>query len=120
MADQLGSNFSLTATGTAELGANQAGNGRGKTARIIALDGTFVGSVVVKGRVRGSAAGAATYKTLPYKRRVLADAASDDTIVSAALTGKSIIEVDDTSLELQLDFTWTSGTLLVTQRHHNQ
>jgi hypothetical protein len=52
----------------------------------------------IVGRAMGSGA---AYKPIPYKRRALAAAASDDTTVSASLTGQdAIIEVNDAGLEV--------------------
>jgi hypothetical protein len=52
----------------------------------------------VVGRVTGSGA---AYKPIPYKRRVIAGVASDDTIVSASLAGSdAIIEVNAAGLDV--------------------
>ena len=80
------------------------------------LQGTaaaFVGTgLVVKGRVRDSGA---AWVPIPYVRRSLAAAASDDTVVSAALAGSFLIKVDATGLEIALDngTGYTSGSFVV-------
>lgn len=52
----------------------------------------------IVGRVTGSGA---AYKPIPYKRRALAAAASDDTTVSASLAGAdALIEVNAAGLEI--------------------
>lgn len=50
---------------------------------------------------------------MPYRRRALAGAASDETVVSAAITGAAIISADASGVELGLASTITSGTMQV-------
>ncbi len=69
--------------------------------------GSFSGSIVVKGRARGTDA---TLVAIPYKRRNLGGSVSDDTTVSAALTAAFLIEINATGLDISFDNTHTSGS----------
>lgn len=81
---------------------------------VVQLTGTgWSGSVVVKGRVRGASEHGVSYAPIPYVRRSLAGAASDDATVSAALTGDAIIEVNAAGLQVALDHAHVGGTLAV-------
>lgn len=74
---------------------------------------SFVGTgLVVKGRKANTTA---TFLPIPYVRRYVSAAASDDTVVSAALSGTFIIKVDATGLDISLDNTtgYTSGSFTV-------
>lgn len=76
--------------------------------------GTFTGTgLVVKGRTRGSTA---PWVPIPYVRRSLIAAASDDTIVSAALATAFVIRIDSSGLDISLDASaggWASGSMAV-------
>lgn len=76
--------------------------------------GTFTGTgLVVKCRSRGSTA---PWVPLPYVRRSLIAAASDDTVVSAALAVAFVIRIDATGLDISLDASgggWASGAMAV-------
>lgn len=69
--------------------------------------GTFSGSIVVKGRPKGSAA---AFVAIPYRKRNLSGTASDDSIVSDALTAAFLIEVNASGLDISFDNTHTSGS----------
>lgn len=89
----------ITADGTLEIGgAGTIANGS-KVIHII-TDGDFDGSISVEGKVVG--APDSTYEPIPYRRRNLAGTASDDTVVSAAITDDALIEVNCTGLEVAL------------------
>lgn len=77
---------------------------------IVAAGGGWSGSVTVKGRAKGSGA---AFLAIPYKRRYVGGAVSDDTTVSAAITGTAIIDVDAAGLDVSLEYTHTSGSATV-------
>jgi hypothetical protein len=72
---------------------------------------SFVGSITVKARRTGSAF---TPVAVPYRKRYLNGSVGDDTFVSTAITGTSVIEVNCAGLEILLDCTsFTSGAMNV-------
>lgn len=92
---------SLGNTGTANVGT-------------IVLQGTdtgWSGTVIIKGKVKG---GVGTAVPIPYKRRSLIAAASDDTIVSATITDTAfLIAIDASGLDVYADCTRSAGTLVL-------
>jgi hypothetical protein len=88
------------------------GDGTVGTWVIQAEESTFVGSIVVKGRRKSSAA---PFLAIPYTRRNLAGTVSDDTSVTATITDSGfLIEVNAAGLDIALDCTaYTSGSLSV-------
>jgi hypothetical protein len=94
------------ATGNYDLGDVSPGAAGFKVVNINLGSGPLVGSFAVQGRLGGSSG---TFVPIPYKRRVLNGVASDDTIVSAAITTNAIIEINATGLEVRLVWTYTSG-----------
>ena len=75
-----------------------------------AVESAFVGSIVVKARLKGSAA---AFVAIPYTRRNLDGTVSDDTSVTTTLTDMGfLIEVNGAGLDVALDCTaYTSGAL---------
>jgi hypothetical protein len=98
----------IAATDTYVLG--NTGDGTVGTWVIQAVESTFVGSIIVKARLKGSAA---AFVPILYKQRNLGGTVSDDTSVSTTLTDQSfLIEVNGAGLDVALDCTaYTSGSL---------
>jgi hypothetical protein len=95
---------------TISLGDAGIGTVTTKTVKLNLGTTPMVGSFAIQGRVLGEPA-SASFVPIPYKRRVLAAAASDDTVVSAAITGNAIIEINAAGLEIQIVWTYTSGVI---------
>lgn len=77
--------------------------------KVIELNvGSLVGSFAVQGRL---ANGGGTFIAIPYKKHYLNGAAGDETYVTTAITGNSLIEVPGSGLEIRLAYTHTSGTV---------
>jgi hypothetical protein len=99
----------VVASGTVALGTTGTAN-----VGTIVLQGTdtgWDGTVIIKGKVKGSAA---TAVPIPYKRRSLIAAASDDTIVSATITDTAfLIEINASGLDVSAVCTRTAGTLVL-------
>lgn len=80
------------------------------------IEGTataFTGTgLIVKGRKKGSTA---AFVAIPYVRRFVAGAVSDDTVVSAALAATFAIKVDATGMQISLDNSagYVSGSFAV-------
>jgi hypothetical protein len=107
-----GPKFTIDAASAYQLGG--AGEAVTGTVVIQCTVSAFVGTgLIVKARKKGSATAALV--PIPYVRRSLAGAASDDTVVSAALTGSFLIKVDASGLDIFLDATggYTSGSVVV-------
>lgn len=92
------------------------GNGSDSTTSTLVIQGTSVSfsgtGLVVKARAHGTTQ---AWVPIPYVRRSLAGAASDDTVVSAALSGSFLIKIDATGLEISLDNStgYTSGSFTI-------
>lgn len=72
------------------------------------IDTSWDGTVIVQGALKGTTG----WVPIPYKRRSLIAAASDDTIVSATITNTAfLIEVNSTALDLRIVVTRSAGTL---------
>lgn len=72
------------------------------------IDTGWSGTVIVQGALRGTT----NFVPIPYKRRSLIAAASDDTIVNATITDTAfLIEVGSTGLDLKIVVTRSAGTL---------
>lgn len=100
MADVRKSSFPFTIDG-----ANQyimGGDSTGQVSILVLhiLSNTATGSMVVKGRKRGTAF---AFVTLPYKSRFLNNAASTDGNLTTAITNTSIVEIDAAGLDISLD-----------------
>lgn len=110
MADkqQLMSGFTVNSTDNYVLG-NAAEGVVGSVAVQITVPSAWSGSIVVKGRVKGSG----SWVPIPYRRRNLGGTVSDDTVVSAAITAAALIFVDAAGLDVSLDNTHTSGAAVV-------
>src|SRR5690349_21372941 len=93
------------ATGNYDLG--DAGASRLSRKVIEITVGSLVGSFAVQGRLAG---GGGTYVAIPYKKHYLNGAVGDETYVSTAITGNSLIEVWASGLEIRLAYTHTSGS----------
>lgn len=92
-------------TGNYALG--DSGNGRLSRKVIELVVGSLVGSFVVNGRLSG---GGGTFVPIPYMKHYLNGAVGDESYVSTALTGNSLIEVRASGMEIQLAYTHTSGS----------
>ncbi len=90
------------------------GNTGTATVGTIVLQGTdtsWSGTVIITAKVKGSAA---TAVPIPYKRRSLIAAASDDTIVSATITDTAfLIEINASGLDVYAVCTRSAGTLVL-------
>jgi hypothetical protein len=86
------------------------GNSGGAASRkVIELNvGSLTGSFAVQGRLSGAGG---TYIAIPYKKHYLNGAVGDETYVTTAITGNSLIEVPSTGLDVRLAYTHTSGTV---------
>jgi hypothetical protein len=93
-------NFSLGNAGTNSVST--------KVVRLALGTTPMVGSFAINGRITGESG---AFVPIPYKRRVLNGVASDDTIVSAAITTNAIIEINAAGLEIQVAWTYTSGAV---------
>lgn len=101
-----GPNFLIDSTANYVIGDGASGS----VSTILAQfkdTGSFSGSIVVKGQAKGSGAG---FVAIPYVRRNLGGTVSDDTSVSAALTGAFLIEINAAGLDISFDNTHTSGS----------
>lgn len=100
-------NVPVISSGTRTSGVNtyvlgNAAQGAVGSTAIQIVGNTFTGSFTVVGRIRGSSA---AFVAIPYKRRNLGGTASDDTVVSAAITASAVIFVDAAGLDIALDLT---------------
>lgn len=88
------------------------GDGTVGTWVVQAEESTFVGSIVIKGRKKGSAA---PFLAIPYKQRNIGGTVSDDTTVTTTLTDQGfLVAIDAAGLDVALDCTaYTSGSLSV-------
>jgi hypothetical protein len=78
------------------------------TVVVQAVDTGWSGTVIVQ----GASVGTTDWVPIPYKRRSLIAAASDDTIVSATITDTAfIIAIDSSGLDVRLVCTRSAGTL---------
>lgn len=81
----------------------------------------FTGSFTVVGRSKGETAllNSAAFVPVPYIRVALNGAASDRTVVSAALTTSAIIEVPSSGMSVGLAVTCSAGTckIFVSRNH---
>lgn len=69
--------------------------------------GSLVGSYALVARLSG---GGGAYVAHPYMKHFLNGAVGDESYVSTAITGDSLIEVRASGLEIRLIYTHTSGT----------
>jgi hypothetical protein len=77
----------------------------------------FTGSITIKARPTGSGIANNAGLAIPYTRRNLAGAVSDDTTVSVALTADAVVVVSSDGLDIILDVTAASaGTMTVYAR----
>lgn len=102
--------MSATINATASTNLGDAGVGSVCVKVISLLSSSFSGSIVVKGRMTGTSD---TPLAIPYRRRYLNGAVSDDAFGSAAITGTSVIEVNSAGIDVSLDTTYTSGSMAV-------
>jgi hypothetical protein len=74
--------------------------------------GSLSVSIVVKARARGryADADAVTWLGIPYKKLYLNGAVADNSYVSTAITGNSLIVIPASGLSISLEVTFTSGT----------
>lgn len=83
--------------------------GGGVTTKVIQFDFNGVtGALTLQARVRGSGL---TFRSLPYRKRFLNNAAGDDTYVTGDITNHSIIEFNDAGLDTQLLSTVSAGSI---------
>lgn len=101
------SGFTLSATGTAELPNGQSFS---MNRVVLHLVVTATASVTIKGRAQGTSA---AFVAIPYKPRYLNGSVSDEIPVGTAITSTSIIDVDVSGLDLQLDATISGGGSVV-------
>lgn len=76
----------------------------------------FTGSITIKARPTGSGIADNAALPIPYTRRNLGGAVSDDTTVSAALTADAIVSVAADGLDIVLDATVSAGSMTVYAR----
>lgn len=97
---------SITAAGNTAL--TQSGSGTVSTMVVHLTSSSFSGSIVVQGRLAGTQN---TFVAIPYKKRYLNGSVADDSVVSTAITGTSVIEVNCAGLDVNLSTTYTSGSM---------
>ena len=73
----------------------------------------FTGSITIKARPTGSGIADNAALAIPYTRRNLGGAVSDDTVVSAALTADALVQVNCDGLDIVLDATVSAGSMTV-------
>lgn len=99
----------IAANGTTAL--NNAGAGSVSTKTVSLVSTSFSGSIAVSGRITGTSD---AYVPIPYRKRYLNGAVGDDTFVSTAITGTSLIEVNAAGLDIALVTTgYASGSMAV-------
>jgi len=77
---------------------------------LVQIVGTgLTGSFTVKGRLTGAHTGTNGYVPIPYRRRSLGGVASDDTTVSAAITGDALIVIEADGLDIAIEVTALSA-----------
>jgi hypothetical protein len=73
------------------------------------VSASFSGSITIKGRPAGSSG---AFAAIPYIKLHLNGSVGDGTVVSTAITGTSLIQVDATGLDIDVDCTsFTSGSM---------
>lgn len=94
-----------------DLGDSGSGQVAKKVIEINYGTGPLVGTFTVKGRLAG---GGGTFVAIPYRKHYLNAAVADESYVSTAITGNSLIEVNSSGLEVRLSWDWTSGAASAT------
>lgn len=82
---------------------------------LLEISGTFSGSLVLRARITGGIATNAAANTVPYKNLLLLPA-SQDTAAGTAITAAARVKVEIDVSQLILDYTATSGTMVVEYR----
>jgi hypothetical protein len=108
----LGPEFTVSGTDTFVIGADAGQGGAYLTLHMVATSVT--GSVAINARASGSDK---AFVAIPYKKRFLNGSVADDTNVSTAITGTSIIEVNALGLDIAINAAnLTGGSFAVSAR----
>lgn len=97
--------------GNTDLGDSGDGSVTTKVLQFTGTGWNVAGTIQLTARRKGSSA---AFVPIPYRRRYLNGAVSDDQYGSAGITADSLIEVNATGVELRLVTTgWVAGTMAV-------